>query len=45
MTFIVEVYIGDKFIPQDQVKNLIINSSVLNSIIIEAAERQKAGLP
>ena len=41
MKFTVEVYIGDKLVPKDQVKNLILNSPVLNIMIIEAAERRK----
>ena len=45
MNFTVSVYVGNKLIPKDQVKNLIINSRVLNSIMIEAAERRKKGLP
>lgn len=45
MKFTVSVYIGDKLIPKDQLKNIIINSRVLNTIIIEAAERRKTGLP
>lgn len=39
MEFKVEIYIGDKLIPQDKVPELVINNPVIDRIVNNAAER------